>query len=344
MPYPEQISSVVELEDLLARPSAAGIEMMRALEGDLMILGIAGKMGLTLGRLAQQSAKLAGVNKRIIGVSRFSRPEERRKLESWGIECIACDLLDRAAVASLPQCRNIIYMAGRKFGTGGEEELTWAMNALAPAIVAEHFKQSRIVVFSTGCVYPLQKAHDCGSRETQAPAPVGEYAQSCLARERLFQYCSNKNDSSLLFFRLNYAVDLRYGVLHDIAQRIWQGQPVDNSVPHFNVIWQGDANDIALRALQITARPAEILNVTGPELVSVEQCAAFFAQRFGKAVSFCGQPGQPGYLSNSAKMAKLFGYPRVSLQTLLEWQADWTAKSLPSLNKPTHFEVSDGKF
>ena len=301
-------------------------------------------MGVTMGRLAVRAIREAGVNKKVIGVARFSRPEEREKLQAWGIETIACDLLDQAAVARLPRTRNVIFMVGRKFGTDGSEAQTWAMNVLAPAFAAEHFRESRIVAFSTGCVYPLVGVGSCGCTEEIVPMPVGEYAQSCLGRERIFQYCSACCGTKILLFRLNYSVDLRYGVLHDIARSIWEGRPVDNTVGYFNVIWQGDANTAALRSLELADSPAAILNVTGPETASVEKTARLLGRLMNKEVTFKGSPGDRCYLNDSAKMCRLFGYPSVSLEQLIFWQADWIANGGESIGKPTHFEVNNGKF
>ena len=344
MKYPEQIRTEAELEELLAMPSADLVEMMKRLDGDIMILGIAGKMGVTMGRLAVNAIRAAGVSKKVIGVARFSHPEDRAKLESWGIETIACDLLDRESVSRLPQVRNVIFMAGRKFGTDGSEAQTWAMNVLAPAHCAEHFRGSRITAFSTGCVYPLVGIEACGCSEEIRPAPVGEYAQSCLGRERIFQYYSERNGTEVLLFRLNYSVDLRYGVLHDIARNIWEGKPVDNTVGFFNVIWQGDANANALRSLELAASPVAILNVTGPETASVEKTALLLGKLMGKPVTFKGTPGNACYLNDAAKMCRCFGYPSVSLDQMVRWQADWIANGGISIGKPTHFEVNNGKF
>ena len=344
MKYPERIAGTEELEQLLSVPSAELIEMMKRLNGDIMILGIAGKMGVTMGRLAVNAIRAAGVNRKVFGVARFSRPEDREKLQAAGIETIACDLLDQEAVRKLPQVENIIFMAGRKFGTDGSEDQTWAMNVLAPAYAAEHFRASRIVAFSTGCVYPLVGVGSCGCTEEVVPLPVGEYAQSCLGRERIFQYCSNRFGTKLLLFRLNYSVDLRYGVLHDIARSIWEGRPVDNTVGYFNVIWQGDANANALRALELADSPAAILNVTGPETASVEKTALLLGRLMNREVTFKGTPGDRCYLNDSAKMCRCFGYPSVSLDQMIRWQADWIVNGGISIGKPTHFEVNNGKF
>lgn len=344
MKHPESIADTAQLEELLSTPSADLVGMMKRLEGDIMILGIAGKMGVTMGRLAVRAIREAGVDRKVIGVARFSKAEDRKKLQSWGIETIACDLLDQAAVQKLPQVKNVVFMAGRKFGTDGSESQTWAMNVLAPAYAADHFRNSRIVAFSTGCVYPLVGVESCGCTEETVLSPVGEYAQSCLGRERIFQYYSGRNNTPLLLFRLNYSVDLRYGVLHDIAKNIWEGKPVDNTVGYFNVIWQGDANAAALRALELAEAPAAILNVTGPETASVERTARLLGRLMGREVTFKGSPGDRCYLNDSAKMCRCFGYPSVSLDQMIRWQAAWIANGGESIGKPTHFEVNNGKF
>lgn len=338
------MKTVVELEERLARPGIELIEMMKRLDGDIMILGIGGKMGPTMGRLAVNAIKEAGVSKKVYGVARFSNAEERAKMESWGIETIVCNLLDPESVKQLPQVKNIIFMAGRKFGTQGSEDQTWAMNVLAPAYIGDHFKESRIVAFSTGCVYPLVPVGSCGCTEEVLPEPVGEYSQSCLGRERIFQNCARKNGTEILLYRLNYAIDLRYGVLHDIAENIMNGKPVDNTVGYFNAIWQGDANSYALRCLEHCANPCAIMNITGPETVSVETAALKLGKLLCKEVHFKGTPGNQCYLNNSAKMCDTFGYPSVAMDTMIRWQAEWILNGGISIGKPTHFEVNNGKF
>ena len=278
----EKLDSVEKLDALLSVPHPELVEMMKRLEGDIMILGIAGKMGVTMGMQAVEAIKRAGVEKKVYGVARISNPEERVKLDKAGIITIACDLIDAGQISKLPLVPNVIFMAGRKFGTGGSEDLTWAMTVLAPAFVAEHFKASRIVAFSTGCVYPLMSVQEGGCSENVVPAPVGEYSQSCLGRERIFEYYSKKNGTKILLFRLNYSVDLRYGVLHDIGRAIWEEREVNNSVGYFNVIWQGDANAAALRALELADSPCAVLNVTGPETASVEKTARIMGEIMGK--------------------------------------------------------------
>ncbi len=344
MKFPETIDNEVSLENILSEPGSGLMEMMKRLDGDIMILGIGGKMGVTLGRQAVNAVQTAGVSKRIIGVSRFSDVESRTKLEHHGIETISCDLLDQNAVAALPAIKNVIFMAGRKFGTEGSEELTWAMNTVVPGYVGSHFRKSRIVVFSTGCVYPLVCAGTCGCTEQATPAPVGEYSQSCLGRERVFGHCAKAYGTEMLLLRLNYAIDLRYGVLHDIGQQVWSGQPVNNTVGHFNVLWQGDANCYALRALEYCTTPAAILNITGPEIISVEYIAEAFGRLLNKTVSYTGIPADKCYLNNAGKAFRLLSYPRVSLEQMIVWQAGWLMQGGGSLGKPTHFEVNNGKF
>ncbi|MGE4563800.1 MAG: NAD-dependent epimerase/dehydratase family protein [Victivallaceae bacterium] len=344
MTYPLTIDNEEMLDELLALPDQSLIDFMKRLDGDIAILGIGGKMGPTLGKLAVNAIKAAGVKKEVFGVSRFGNAEARQQLENWGIKTISCDLMDRNAVAQLPEFKNIIYMAGRKFGTGGTEDLTWAMNVIVPAIVGERFKGSKITVFSTGCVYPLVSAGTCGCTEDTVLEPVGEYTQSCLGRERVFGHASRTYGTKVLLFRLNYAIDMRYGVLHDIGTQVWNDQPVTNTVGHFNVIWQGDANRIALLSLEHATSPANPLNVTGPEMISVEYIAERFAKLMGKKVSYTGKSADRCYLNNASKAMRLFGYPRVSLETMIDWQAAWLMKGGRSLGKPTHFEVNDGKF
>lgn len=340
---PDGIETETQLDKLLAQPSDALVELMRRLDGDLIILGIAGKMGVSLGELAVSAIEKAGVQKNVCGVARFSDPDARRRLESVGVQTIQCDLLDRAAVASLPKVPNVLFMAGRKFGTGGDEPLTWAMNTMAPANVADYFRASKIVAFSTGCVYPLASV-DSQPNENTPPAPIGEYAQSCLGRERMFEYGSNTWGTPVCLYRLNYAIDLRYGVLHDIAAKIWNDQPVDNSVRAFNVLWQGDANHQALMCLERCGSPASILNVTGPETLYTEDVARQFGELLDKPVRFTSSPSDTSYLSDSSQATKLFGAPSVTADQLIRWQAHWIRTGGRSLGKPTHFEVNDGAY
>ena len=344
MRLPEHIANINELEEVLSAPTPELVELMKRLDGDIMILGIAGKMGVSMGIQAKRAIELAGVRKKVFGVARFSDPGMRLKLETAGVETIVCDLMDLEAVRQLPQVKNIIFMAGRKFGTEGCEDLTWAMNVLVPGYVGEVFRNSRIVAFSTGCVYPLVGVETCGCTEDIMPAPVGEYSQSCLGRERIFQYCARQYGTKSLLFRLNYSNDLRYGVLHDIARSVWEERPVNNTVGFFNVIWQGDATVYALRSLELASAPCSVLNVTGPETASVEKTALMFGQLMNKKVQFSGETGNRCYLNNSAKMCALFGYPSVTIDQLIRWQAEWLINGGESINIPTHFEVNNGKF
>jgi len=332
-----EIRTVADLEKELARPGEADIACLRRLPGDILILGAAGKMGPSLARLCRNAADAAGPPRRIVTVSRSVEPQP-------GIEAIRCDLLDRAAVAQLPDCPNILYLAGRKFGSSGSPELTWAMNTIVPAIVAERFARSRMVVFSTGNVYPFRPLNGGGSVETDQPAPVGEYAQSCLGRERVFEHFSRERGLRCLFYRLNYAVDLRYGVLVDIARRVYAGEPVDLAVPAFNAIWQRDANSYALRSLELCASPPVTLNITGAETLHVREVATWFAKRFGREVRFRGAEGDTALLSNASRAFKLLGAPEVGAQLLMELVAGWIKAGGASLDKPTHFEVADGRF
>ena len=338
---PGRIADEAMLEDLMTTPDEGLKRDFGGLDGDLIVLGAGGKMGPTLARLAKRAAP----DKRVIAVARFSEKGLAEKLQAQGVETVACDLLDRDALAKLPDVKNVVYMAGRKFGSTGSESLTWAMNALAPAHVAERFAASRIVALSTGCVYPFAPIAHGGPAEAVVPnPPPGEYAWSCLARERVFEHYSALNGTAGRLIRLNYAIDMRYGVLHDVGTLVFAGQPVDVTMGHANVIWQGDANSQILRALAHATAPISPLNVTGPEIVSIRALAQEFGHRFGLEVKIAGTEAETGWLNNAAEAARLFGYPRVPLAQLIDWQADWIARGMPSLGKPTGFQVRDGKF
>ncbi|MBM3567721.1 MAG: NAD(P)-dependent oxidoreductase [Alphaproteobacteria bacterium] len=340
-PLPARFDSIAQLEEVMTRPSAALAADLARLPGDIAVLGVGGKMGPTLARLAKRAAP----GKRIVGVARFSEKGLRESLEKSGVECVPCDLLDRAAVERLPKVPNLIYMAGRKFGSQGAEHLTWAMNALVPGYVAEAFKDSRIVAFSTGCVYPFVPVAHGGPTEATPPnPPSGEYANSCLARERVFEYGSRQHGTKAVLFRLNYAIDMRYGVLFDVASAVKAGKPLDLTMGHVNVIWQGDANAMALRALLHAESPAKPLNVTGPEILSVRWLAEEFGRRFGVKPNLTGSEAANAWLNNASHAFSLFGYPGVPLSTLIDWTADWVGRDMASLGKPTHFEVRDGVF
>jgi nucleoside-diphosphate-sugar epimerase len=339
-----KIATDEQLTNVLITPSEADIDFARRLRGDTVILGAGGKMGPTLAQRLRLALTRAGKNSRVLAVSRFESSPARAELEASGVETLAADLLDPASVRALPHVENVLYLAGRKFGSTADPELTWAMNALVPAWVAEHYRESRIVAFSTGNVYPFVSVNQGGCVESDPPAPRGEYAQSCLARERVFQYYSKKFNTPCLIYRLNYAIDLRYGVLVDIARQVFQNQPVDISVPAVNVLWQGDANSYALRSLDLCESPARILNVTGPETLSVMRAGEFFAGRFGRELHLKGEPGHLSLLNNAGACHAALGYPSMSANELMEAVAQWVEAGGTSLNKATKFQVTDGKF
>jgi len=333
-----------ELEELLSRPNARDVAFLRELEGDLLILGVGGKMGPSLARRARRAADEAGVSKHIIAVARFSRAGLREELERAGIETIVADLLEEDQLAALPDVPNVIFMAARKFGTTGNEYLTWTLNCYLPARVAERFHRSRIVAFSTGNVYPLVPIAHGGPSESCPTSPVGEYAQSALARERLFEYFSARYGTQVTLLRLNYAIDLRYGVLLDIGQKVFEGRPVNLAMGMVNVIWQGDANSVCLRAFRLCQSPPAVLNLTGPETLSVRALAQRFGEHFGIEPVFEGVEGQTALLSNAARCHALLGYPEVSVEQMIEWVAHWIRAGGVTWNKPTHFEVRNGRF
>ena len=338
------IDSNRQLSASLTQPSDGDVAFAQRLTGDTIILGAGGKMGPSLAQRLRRSLDAVGKSSRVIAVSRFSSVEAERELQDAGIETIACDLLDPDAVDSLPQVQNVLFLAGRKFGSSGDPELTWAMNTIVPAQVAQHYRESRIVAFSTGNVYPFVSAERGGCVESDVPAPVGEYAQSCLGRERIFEYYSKKFNTPCLLFRLNYAIDLRYGVLVDIARNVYERKPVDVSVPAANVLWQGDANSYAMRSLELCSSPARILNVTGPETISVERAAEFYAHRFQRELLLKGESRGTALLNNAGACHAALGYPSVSASELMEAVAGWIEAGGASLNKATKFQVTDGKF
>ena len=338
---PERFESVAALEDFMTEPTPALVDDLAGVPGDILILGAAGKMGPTLARLAKRAAP----GKRVVGVARFSDPAARTALDAAGVETIACDLLDRSAVARLPKLDNIVFMAAMKFGATCNAALTWAMNVHVPAIVAETFPKARIVAFSTGCVYPFVPVASGGATEdVPAVPPPGDYANSCVGRERMFEHFSVQLGTPGRIVRLNYAIDMRYGVLHDIATKVRNGAEIDLSMGHVNVIWQGDANAVALRCLARTTTPTTPINVTGPETISVRWLAQEFGQRFGRAPKLTGTETDAGWLNNAARMVAEFGSPRVPLPRMIDWTADWLMRGGASHGKPTHYEVRDGRF
>src|SRR5437870_9561279 len=341
---PSKIQSVEQLEDLLSEPTAGAVAAMGRLKGDLMLLGVGGKMGPTLARMARKASELAGVSRRIIGVSRFASGTQEESLQRHGIDTIGCDLLDEAAIQKLPEAPNIIYLAGMKFGSTGQESLTWAMNAYLPSLVCKKFEHSSIVAFSTGNVYGLAPVSLGGSVETDAPNPVGEYAMSCLGRERIFEHFSRRNETRMSILRLNYATELRYGVLVDIAQRVYAGQPVPLSMGYLNAIWQGDACGMSLQALGSASVPPFVINLAGPELLSVRRVAEQFGEFWHKPVRFEGQESCDALLSNAKKSYELFGRPRVDAEQMITWIADWASRGGATSAKRTHSEERAGRF
>ena len=338
------IKTEVQLESYLSEPTAEVIAAVAALEGDILILGVGGKMGPTLAKQAKRAIDHAGIAKKVIGVSRFSTPGVQEGLHEAGIETITADLLSEDCLRNLPDTQNVILMAGRKFGSTGNESLTWAMNSYMPGRVAEKFQTSRLVVFSTGNVYPLTPVSHGGATESAPVAPIGEYAQSCLSRERICTYFSSRFGTLMAILRLNYAIDLRYGILLDIAEKVYAEEVISLQMGSVNVIWQGDANAIALRAFAPCQSPPLVLNVTGPETVSIRYLASCFSTLFNKPPRFEGEETATALLSNASRCHQLFGYPRISLGQMIEWVAEWVRIDGTTLRKPTHFEVRDGKF
>lgn len=332
------------LDEMLSRPSAAVIKDMKTLSGDIMIIGAGGKVGPTLAVMAKRAVKEAGLDKRVIAVSRFSDPFAANALAQAGVEMIRCDLTNPDEIRALPKVKNIVYMLGRKFGTTGNAHETWMTNVCIPAYVTGHFGDARYVVFSTGNVYPFTDVALGGSIETDAPDPVGEYAMSCLGRERVFENAAKQYGASVLIYRLNYAIDLRYGVLCDMANSILSEKPISLRSPAFNCVWQGYANEVALRSLLHTSEAVEYLNVTGPETVSVVRAAEALGALLGKKPLYEGEKTDKALLSNAGKCMKLFGYPSVSVSEMISMQANWLLSGGRLLNKPTHFEERKGKF
>ncbi len=338
------IRTVEELEERLSRPSAADVAAAGRLDGDIGIIGATGKMGPSLARRVKRASDEAGSQRRVVAVARRFDPTAARDLTGAGIELVECDCLDRGAVDRLPPLANVLYLIGRKFGTAGRTDLTWAVNTLAAAHVAARFRESRLVVFSSGNLYGMVPVSSGGSRERDEPAPTGDYAQSCLGRERVVEYFSRERGTRCLLFRLNYAVDLRYGVLVDVGRRVFAGEPIDLRVGYANVIWQGDANSYAFRSLELAESPARILNVTGPETIRVRDLAEWFGRRFGRAPRFEGCESEAALLSDASACHAALGAPEVGLEMAREWAAAWIESGGPSLGKPTRYEVADGRY
>jgi nucleoside-diphosphate-sugar epimerase len=342
--HPRQIQSVEQLDELLSEPTPGVLEALGRLDGDLLILGVGGKMGPTLARMAAWASQAAGTKRRVIGVARFSRPELPAWLRKYGVEPLTCDLLDPAQIANLPAAANVIVMTALKFGSSGRPGDTWAVNCWLPTNICQRFADSRIAGFSTGNVYPLTPVAQGGSLETDPLMPVGEYAASCVGRERLYDYFSRTAGTRLSIVRLNYACELRYGVLVDLARQVLAGEPIDLSMGAVNVIWQGDANAMTLQSLAHAASPPFVINVAGPETLSVRRIAEHFGKLLGREPQFAGTEGSEALLSNGQLGHQMFGYPRVSIGQLCAWITDWLQRSQPLLDKPTKFQVKDGQF
>lgn len=340
----EMIETEDQLEERLSRPTPEAVRDLSKLKGDLVILGVGGKMGPTLARMAKRAIDEAGLKHAVIGVARFSDARSRRSLEAAGVRTVPCDLLDRAQTGRLPDAAAVISAVGQKFGTTGAEATTWATNAYLPGLIAERYKGVPTMAFSTGNVYPLVPVASGGATEETAPGPIGEYAQSALGRERMFEYFSRRDRTPTTIYRLNYAVELRYGILLEIALKVWNGTPLDVRMGYVNVIWQGDANAIALRMLFLGEAPPKIFNVTGEETLSVRELATRFGELLGKKPVIEGKEAETALLSNPARARSTFGPPGVGVDQVVPWVAHWVKTSGRTLNKPSHFETRDGKF
>lgn len=341
---PDTISSVEELDDFLTTPDERLIAGLNQLDGDIMIIGASGKMGPTLARLARRASDAGTVKRDVIAVARWSDTAARDQLEGAGVKTITADLDKAGDLESLPKAKNIVYMLGTKFGTTGKEYQTWSTNAYVSGSVARQFPESRFTVFSSGNIYPLRPVVTGGATEDEVPNPVGEYAQSCLARERMFEHASIQNGTPVSIFRLNYAIDLRYGVLMDIASQVLAGEEVDITMGNVNIIWQGDANKIALLCLTESTSPVNVFNVTGPETVPMRYLVEEFASRFGVDAKMSGVEADTALLSNATKAFRTFGYPTVPLGKMIDWVAHWAQIGGTTINKPTHFQTRDGRF
>lgn len=333
-----------ELEDALSEPTEEVVAELSALSGDLVVLGAGGKMGPSLARMARRALARAGSERRVFAVSRFSDPAVRERLENAGVHTVAADLLDPQQVARLPRAAHVFYLVGHKFGAARAPWQAWAHNAWAPGLAAHHYREADFVVFSSGNVYPFVDVTSAGADENTPPAPRGEYAWSVLARERVFEHFSREHGTRVLLLRLNYAVELRYGVLVDLAARILRDEPIDLTTGHVNVLWQGDANAAALRCLKLAARPPAVCNVAGPEVASVRELALRLGKRLGRRPRFTGQEAPTALLSNAGRAWRRFGMPRFDPLTLCDLTADWLRAGGRTFDKPTRYEVRDGAF
>lgn len=336
--------TVQQLEHELTTPSQDLIDFIRDLEGDIVVLGAGGKVGPSVAIMAARAVSEAAVDKQVFGVSRFSDQQARDSLESYGVSTVPADLTDDTALSGLPDAANVIYMAGNKFGTTGNEHFTWAMNSYLPGRIAQRYKTSRIVAFSTLLVYPMVDVTHGGSREHDAPAGYGEYAASCVGRERVFEHFALENDTPLLLFRLGYSIETRYGVLQEVAQAVRDGQPIDLSMGHASVIWQQDVAEYAIRSLGLASTPPRRLNITGPEIVSIRWLAERFAEKFGTQASFLGAESGNAYVLDGSSLQSEFGFPSTTVSQMIDRVAAWTAASAPTIGKPTKFQQRNGQF
>ncbi len=343
---PNEIKDEEVLEELLSKPYPETVEDLKHIDGDFLVLGAGGKIGPSLVMMLARILEKIDPSRKIYAVSRFTRRSIVDKLSRYkNVEIIELDLSSRRAVDLLPEAKNIIYMIGRKFGTEEDPGLTWITNTYIPALVAERFSRSRYIIYSTGNVYPLVHISTGGSTEDSEVGPVGEYAWSALARERVMSYFIRRNkDSSGVIVRLNYACELRYGVLVDIALKVYKGEPIDLSTNYVNVIWQGDANNYVLRSLKLASNPPTIINLTGPEIVSVKWVAEEFGKRFNKKPFYTGEAMDTALLNNASRIFSYFGYPRVPLMKMIDWISKWILAGKTVYNLPTHYEVRTGKF
>ncbi|MEQ8791556.1 MAG: NAD-dependent epimerase/dehydratase family protein [Pirellulaceae bacterium] len=335
---------VADLEERLSRPTPYLLEAFSRLSGDIVLLGVGGKMGPTMARMARRAADEVGPERRILGVSRFTNAEARQKLENWRVETVAADLFEEPAVAALPEAENVVYLASFKFGAAADPAMTWATNCYIPALVCRRYGASRIAAFSTGNVYGLTPRERGGSRESDGLAPIGDYAMAAVGRERMFEFFSQRKSTPVALLRLNYATEMRYGVLVDLARQVHAGETIDLSMGYANVIWQADANAMALASLARAASPPRAINIAGPELLSVREVCLRLGELLDRPVSFSGQEGPDALLSDGSYGWKLFARPSVSAETLIAWTADWVRRGGESLGKPTHFESRDGTF
>lgn len=338
------IETEIQLEDVLSRPSAADVDAVRSLRGPILILGAAGKMGPSLAHRLRRALDAAGNQAEVVAVSRFSTEGSRTQFEEWGIRTLPCDMLAPGALDALPDSENILYMAARKFGSSGNPSLTWAINAFLPGLVARRYAGARIAAFSSGNIYPLMPVESGGATEDTPPGPVGEYAQSVLARERLFEHAALEWNTPVALIRLNYAVELRYGVLVDIGRKVLAGTSIDLAMGHVNVIWQGDANSVAIRTLNHCSAPPFLVNLTGAETLRVRDIALAFGERLGRPVALHGTEAPTALLNNAARCHQVFGPPEVTVDQMIDWIAGWIQKDGRLLNKPTHFENREGRF